>query len=197
MNKYLLSMVVCLVIAPGVAIANTKDLQNALAKAQYMLRQATQEKQELSGKVAQLEQEIKQLKEQTARKIAAEESASDKLSNKLDMYQQKFTELRANYVELLDSYRQEQAKSTELSDKLAQASQEFQQCKTDNLALYGVNQELLGKYEDKGFWDLLAKNEPFTGIKQVEIENLIQTYQFKNEDLLVKDSTQETPSANN
>ena len=35
---------------------------------------------------------------------------------------------------------------------------------------------------------MVNQSEPVLGLKQVEIENLVQDYQYKNEDLLVLES---------
>ena len=32
-------------------------------------------------------------------------------------------------------------------------------------------------------WEVMQESEPFTGFKAVKLENLIQDYQYKNEDL--------------
>ena len=48
-----------------------------------------------------------------------------------------------------------------------------------------LNDKLVNAYNDKGFWDAFAQHEPFTGIKSVKIENMLQEYRFSNEDLKV------------
>jgi len=32
----------------------------------------------------------------------------------------------------------------------------------------------MGKYRDQGVWDAMKRKEPFTGLRQVEVENLLE-----------------------
>lgn len=52
-------------------------------------------------------------------------------------------------------------------------------CEAKNTRLYVYGRELLERYQSKGFWSSLAQKEPFTGIKSVEIENLLEEYREK------------------
>jgi hypothetical protein len=185
----MVTIVLCslMMLLGNAAFANDKALQNALAKAQYMLRQNTAEKQQLQQKLDALEKEFKEYKDQAGSKLAAKESTSKKLGRTLALDESTSAELQGNYVELLELFRQEQAVANDLDQKLTDKVAQFDQCRDHNLNLFEVNKEILGQYKDKGFWDVVASNEPFTGIKQVEIENIIQEYQFKNEDLLIED----------
>ena len=53
-----------------------------------------------------------------------------------------------------------------------------------------MNDRLIDNYNNKGVWDSIVQNEPFTGIKQVEIENILQEYRFANEDYEVRQKTE-------
>ncbi|WP_290577262.1 hypothetical protein [Ketobacter sp.] len=165
--------------------AEDRALQNALAKAQYMLRQTTAEKQELQQQLDAVRKELEQQKEQAASALAAKEKSTRKLGDKLDLYNEKYTELQTQYLDLLSLLREQQSINADLDEKLATEVARFDQCRNHNLELFTLNQEILGKYKDKGFWDVVAKSEPVTGFKQVEIENIIQEYRFENEDLLI------------
>jgi chromosome segregation ATPase len=59
-------------------------------------------------------------------------------------------------------------------------------CVLNNKKLYEINQAVLGKYENKGFWDSVTQAEPFSGLSQVEIENLVDDYQYQLDDLRVE-----------
>lgn len=49
-------------------------------------------------------------------------------------------------------------------------------CEDKNLKLYGVAGEVMDRYRDQGVWDAVKRREPFTGLRQVEIENLLEEY---------------------
>ena len=170
------------------AQAEDRALQNALAKAQYMLRQTTSEKQDLQRQLDTAKKELEEQKKESAHVLAAKEKSSKKMGDKLNLYNEKYTELQNQYLDLLSLLREQQSINAELDTKLAAEVARFDQCRNDNLELFTLNQEILGKYKDKGFWDVVAKNEPITGFKQVEIENIIQAYRFENEDLLVDET---------
>jgi hypothetical protein len=52
----------------------------------------------------------------------------------------------------------------------------LQQCRSQNGQLYSLSSEMMAKYRDKTCQDALAQAEPFTGIKKVEIENLLEVW---------------------
>ena len=178
-----ISVSVVMLVA-NTAMADQKALQNALAKAQYMLRQAAAEKQELQQQLSSVQKEFDGYKKDAANKLAAREARSNKLSKSLGVYEEEYQSLRDKYVNLVGLFKEEQQKSTDLRGTLEEQVAQYEQCRVDNLELFSVNQEILGKYEGKGLFDVIARREPITGIKKVAIENIVQEYQFKNEDLL-------------
>lgn len=54
-----------------------------------------------------------------------------------------------------------------------------QSCEAKNAKLFEFGNELIDRYQAKGFWSTLVQKEPFTGIKRVEIENLMEEYREK------------------
>jgi hypothetical protein len=52
----------------------------------------------------------------------------------------------------------------------------LQVCQTHNGQLYAIGREMMQKYRDKSCQDALAQAEPFTGLKKVEVENLLETW---------------------
>ena len=52
----------------------------------------------------------------------------------------------------------------------------YDQCAEHNVRLYGISGELLKRYEQKGILGTMLQKEPFTQIKKVELEKLVQDY---------------------
>ncbi|MBI1397120.1 MAG: hypothetical protein GC151_14185 [Betaproteobacteria bacterium] len=52
-------------------------------------------------------------------------------------------------------------------------------CEQMNDKLYGIATDLLAKYRKVGFWDVFKRREPFTGVRRVEVENLLEDYRDK------------------
>ena len=75
---------------------------------------------------------------------------------------------------------------TELKQGAQQASAANASCEAKNLKLYGYAEEVLQRYQHKGVWAALSQQEPVFGLKQVDIENVVQEYQLKYDSQKVK-----------
>ena len=182
----LLAFFAC-VLLPNAALAD-KAVQNALAKAQFMLRQANAEKVALQKEKNDLEKEFKAYKKDMEQEVKSRERGNQKLNSQIDHIKDKYVELHNQFMDLRQRYVSSVKEVQQLNANLETQRDNFQLCFDNNRKLYDVNQEILGKYEAKGFWDVVNQKEPMLGLKQVEIENLVQDYQYKNEDLLVSEA---------
>lgn len=52
-------------------------------------------------------------------------------------------------------------------------------CEAKNVQLYRLGEDLLDAYAKVGLGEVIARGEPFLGLKRVELENLAQDYQDK------------------
>jgi len=53
-------------------------------------------------------------------------------------------------------------------------------CETKNAQLYSVTSDLIHRYrQNRGAWEKFLLAEPFTGLKSVEVENLLEDFQDK------------------
>ncbi|MES2821952.1 MAG: hypothetical protein V4732_00020 [Pseudomonadota bacterium] len=170
--------------------AENDNTKNALAKAQYMLRQASTEKAGLEQQVTKQKVEIEKLTKEIA--LLKNESKS-KLADISSNQSQVLTALNGDRQKVQTKLDNESRKNTELNSanelltqKLAKQTNNFDICYGNNKKLYDINKEILGKYEDKGFWAALSQKEPFTAIEKVKVENLIQDYQYEIDNLTVK-----------
>jgi predicted nuclease with TOPRIM domain len=201
MSKYFTASVLIIgmqLLAAGNVFANNE----ALARAQYMLRQAAAEKaqmqsenqrlatsnKELEKKLDALEKKYAKLAKKSERKSAAMGDRVDKLNTRLEQ------EIAA-HKEASEKLKQMMTEKNRLFGIATDQTGVLDLCVANNKKLYDINRELLGAYENKGVWGALAQAEPFTGLKQVEIENLVDEYQYRLDDLRVYQSDYE--SANN
>ena len=74
----------------------------------------------------------------------------------------------------------------ELADRHVRQAQGLQQCIVNNQALRDLGSELMQRYADKGVAEVLAHNEPFLQTRRVALENLLQGYQDKLDQLALK-----------
>lgn len=172
----------------------------ALRKAQALLRQVAQEKTRLEGENVKLLAEIDALKGQLKRAQATLEETSGALEtasqsnatlsarlgasqSRVEQTEDQLRDVVAKYKELDGEHRELTAVREELDQTVAVKTREISECEGKNIRMFEANVELLGHYAGKTAWDALAQREPFTGLKQVEIENILQEYRFKLEDL--------------
>ena len=107
----------------------------------------------------------------------------DSRAGTVDALKERYVELQGKYAELNQRYVSSTRSGKEVDQKLKNHQDNFQLCLENNRKLYDINQEILGNYQNKGMWEVMQESEPFTGFKAVKVENLIQDYQYKNDDL--------------
>ena len=183
-HGFMLLLVGVLFTGPAVHAAPADE---AMSRAQFMIRQISAERDQLQSDKASLKKQLDEIQ----KKYDGLENKSSKTSG--DMKQQ-FTQLR----ELYETERKEHeatrtslaaivAEKNQLTDVASGQGQGLELCMTNNKKLYDVTQNMLTAYEDKSAWDGLMQREPFTGLSQIEIENMVDDTQY-NMDVLRVDA---------
>lgn len=201
LRHYKTSAGLLLLCLMGTAIAEPKPEsagQQALKKAQGVVRQLTEDKQALEEEKATLLEQIKKLETVTKQLEPLQNevvlhktqedtlrSNNDSLAVQLKTEQDKQQAINKKLKEIVAQAKQIQADNQLLVAAVIEREKWIKQCTVKNTELLQVNQSLLGKYQEKGFWDEVAELEPFTGIGKVESQNNAETYQFKLQDLKV------------
>ncbi|CAN0466943.1 unnamed protein product, partial [Phaeothamnion confervicola] len=54
-----------------------------------------------------------------------------------------------------------------------------------NRAMYTTSREVLERFKHKSAWTALLQNEPFTGIKQVEVETAVENFEHAMQEQLL------------
>jgi chromosome segregation ATPase len=170
--------------------AQDANAQRALQKAQFMLRQATSEKAELQTQVDALKQQVDKLSaDLAATKTAADKSkqaTEEKYGSAIAQWKQRDTRTADELNTVKQQLKQQVEQGKSLENQLKQQTNNFSVCYENNRKLYDIDKDLLARYENKGFGDVLKQREPFTGIKQVEVENLVQDYRYQLDDLKIR-----------
>jgi len=165
----------------------------ALSRAQYMVRQMNAELNQLKT----VQQNLLTEKTVQEKEFNALQKKYDKLQAKSDKNKKS---MNGKVLEIRQQYRDEVGAHTDTRKLLAMKIQEknklfniateqtqaIDRCVGNNKKLYEINLELLSVYEKKGVWDSVTQAEPFSGLSQVQIENLVDDYQYKLEDLRVE-----------
>jgi len=159
----------------------TARLREMLHRTQEALRQAQADNAELTRARTDAEQKLQAAGRQldasqsgaraTAASLGAKLTAAEggrlALERKLDATSEQL-DLAARDAEVAA------LKQTLEQSKAANAS-----CETKNLVLYGYADEVLQRYKNKGVWAALSQKEPVFGLKEVDVENVVQEYRLK------------------
>lgn len=104
---------------------------------------------------------------------------SQSLQAELDREKARMAELIGKFRETAGTLRDVETERTTAKTSLAQRDEELRQCVARNVALYDLNGEILAKLESRGTFTPASALEPFTRLKRVELENLIDGYQTR------------------
>lgn len=174
--------------------------QGALvARLQQMVNEITAERDALSAQNARLAEELAAEKkshekdlDQLQKKLSGSEGTLDKYKENDAALRERLTQDRARMQELVDKFRETAQNLREvemeragLRTDLAGRQEEIRQCTRKNLELYEANLDLLDRYQSKGVWDAMMQREPVTGLKRVEVENRIEEYRRRLDQMQV------------
>jgi chromosome segregation ATPase len=144
--------------------------------------------EKLAAEKAALERQL----EQARKKQAGSEETLDKyresdaaLRNRINEDRARMQELIDKFKEIAQTLRQVEADRNELRSTASQQRDQIVACTKKNLELYRANLDLLDRYKSKGVWASLLQREPVTGLKRVEIENMIEEYRTRLDQLQV------------
>lgn len=171
----------------------------ALAQVQALLQQISAERDTLKADTARLKADLEkaqQARDAAQTRVDGAEQAATRLREALAAFQAQNEALRGRLGEaqtVIGSLRADQATT---GAALAQSQTQGKALDTDlagcrarvdtlvahNLKLFEIGNELLDRFEHKGVWSALKTAEPFTGLKRVELENIVQDYRFELDD---------------
>lgn len=151
--------------------------------------QAEQERAAALADKDKLERELDQA-QATGRKLSRERAARGRAERDLKAAQGELDTLKAKLADTETKLADTQAKLQATAQTLAQTEsakkqtesqlagtrQDLGQCRKHNGQLYSLSREMMTKYRDKTCQDALAQAEPFTGLKRVEVENLLESW---------------------
>ena len=174
-------------------VSSAQTSKDALVKAQFMLRQMNAELNQLRVSKQKLLAEKSQLEKDSARLQKKYDKLGQKSVRNKTAFKGKFSDLTKTYNDeilahaetkkQLEQLKSEKQSITKISDKQMQT---IELCVGNNKKLFDINQKLLVKFEDKGVWDSLVQAEPFSQLTQVEIENMVDDYQYNMDNLRIK-----------
>jgi chromosome segregation ATPase len=191
----LTTMLLALAMAPAAGAADsdaTARMREMLHRAQEALRQAQSDNADLVRAKSDAEQKLdaanKQLEaargvskaEITLRgQVKTAQAAQDDVTRKLNETAERLAAANAKLGETARQLTAREAELAQLRQGLEQGKAANASCERKNLQLYSYSQEILDAYRKKGVWGALAQKDPVLGLKNVEIENVVQEYKLK------------------
>jgi chromosome segregation ATPase len=113
-------------------------------------------------------------------------AAKDTAEKNLEQYKQRMTELVGRFRETATTMKEVEADRAKLRKDLDDRNAMFDKCAENNLQLYEINGQILDRYEHVGLFTRVSAGEPFTKITRARIENLVDEYRARAEELRSK-----------
>lgn len=114
--------------------------------------------------------------------LAAFQAQNEALRAQLGQSQAAIGSLRSEQAATQAQLKQAQGQGQALDAQLGECRARVDTLTGHNLRLFEIGNELLDRFEKKGVWASLRAAEPFTGLKRVELENIVQDYRFAIDD---------------
>jgi len=173
--------------------AKVKELNNRLnqehrryTEGQGLRATLEEEKQGILQEAEKLRNEKGHLAAQTT----VLKTKAESLETKAVTQEKKMVSLESSKAQLAESLTKTEAERTALDQKqrqtfqtlqerekeLKQLGQKYDKCAENNAALYVIGEDLIKRYEGKGVMTTIMQKEPFTQIRKVELERLVQDY---------------------
>jgi chromosome segregation ATPase len=197
---------ITLALAAGVTAGATQDTQErALAKARYLLKQMKTENQRLKTENTEMRVELENANEQlqeipglrkelksTKKKLQSASARVTALERSLSAVQrreaqtlQRLKSLAKNFKEHREALKMVVTERNGLELENQRQKSDLETCEFKNEKLYLANKEMGERYEAKDCSDAMAQKEVFTGLKQAEIESILEEYNRRLESLRV------------
>ncbi|OYY92886.1 MAG: hypothetical protein B7Y41_14095 [Hydrogenophilales bacterium 28-61-23] len=146
---------------------------------------ARKEAKGAQGKLGKLEKDLGQEKAKGEQLLKDLEGVKQELATtqtRLADTETKLTETGKTLSQTQMTLARTEADKRQLEGVKTRNEREIASCEDKNLKLYQTGRELMTRFENKSCGEVLAQKEPFTGLKRVEIENLLEEYRDKLDD---------------
>jgi chromosome segregation ATPase len=199
---------------PAAAQVQRQGGSSGQASAQLMqqYQQASAARDSLQAENAQLKQHAEQLQKQldaaTKAQAAAERKANglQQQTNREGQSQQaveganqklnvQLAEVVGRYKEMAQQLKEVEADRSSLRIKSADDARKLNTCVDHNAQMYLLSEEILGRYEQRGFWSRAADVEPFTRLSRTRLENLADDYRERIAELRIKPTAATAPGS--
>jgi len=189
----------CFLLPDALAASKNKDAakeRQAVRRVQQQLHEAQQQKLALEQEKKTLEDELKKNHDEAE----SQKQSATRAAARAYQYEKDIEAANKEKTGLLARLDEAGKQNEELSAQRKQLEQDLKNtmaalekqterrklCETNNGELYRIGLELVGWYNRKGPFNAILEAEPFTRMKSIEMENLLEDYRDKVEDQRLK-----------
>jgi chromosome segregation ATPase len=158
-------------------------MQRAKLFAEGQLRQAEQKAEALRAKLDDLETVQNQALTRCETKYAKANSEIDRLRKAIEKWRESYAERTEMLKETIAKLKKTEAENERRGEKIAALESDLERENRRSERFLGQNKKMaeishsiLAKYDNKAVFKSLQRVEPFTKLKQVELEKIIQEY---------------------
>jgi chromosome segregation ATPase len=154
------------------AIAQTRALEDQRAAQQAKVAEVEKDKAALKAQVDAGKAEIKKLEKQ-------QRDAIDEFNKRLTERDETLDKWKSAYEEAATVARTRDVERAKFEGEATAYKASTKSCLAKNVQLTKVGRELLHRYEDVHFGDMLVARDPLFGEQRVRIQGLLQDYNDK------------------
>jgi seryl-tRNA synthetase len=180
------------------------------ARAMQELQQLAAERTALQADNAKLKDQVADLKKKLDKTSAESEAASarakqleaaagrgaesSKQANEaLEKNRAQMQELIAHFRETALDLKNVESDRNTLRGRLEARDREYNTCVEHNVGLYDVGREALDRLDRQGFWTKVRESEPFTQLARARLDNWIDDYRQRLQELRLEQSKMTVP----
>jgi DNA repair exonuclease SbcCD ATPase subunit len=161
--------------------ADNERLKKEAEDAKGQLAALKKERDELKARAGGTAAEVENMKKSNA---ASEQTIADG--------RRRLDELIQRYKETASTLKSVETDRARLTQELTASGAALDTCVVKNVGLYDLNNEVLTRWENEGFWSRMARSDGFTRLKRTELENLVDGYRARAAELKVKSAAPST-----
>jgi chaperonin cofactor prefoldin len=178
--------------------AQTQRSGNDVARVMQQLQQVSAEKTRLQTENDALKKQLEEVKakaskagpdqgvvQQQKRELDASNARQKESAEAMEQLRTKMQDLIGKFRETATQLQTVEADREQLKAAIAVQEREYKSCVDRNAGLYFLSDEILRRLENRSVWSKLSEKEAFTRISRTRMENLIDDYRDRVEELRV------------
>jgi len=201
-QKILLALLASGLLIGSFSEAQTQRSGNDATRVMQQLQQVTAEKTRLQAENDAMKKQLEELKaklaksgadqsvvQQQKRELEASNARQKESTDALEQQRTRMQELIGKFRETATQLQTVEADREQLKVSMTSRERDYKTCVDRNAGLYFLNDEILHRLEDRSWWDKTSEREPFTRIARTRLENLVDEYRDRVEELRVTRKT--------